>query len=493
MNKPVILLLLDGLGLSSSWQGNAFATAKLTNFEHLWRTYDHHTLLAARGENPSSMSDPVIAYSTVATGRIPLPNKVFLDEKVKNNEFGNNPLYRGILDKITTHSSSLHFIGSISKNNENASFEHLLELIRIAKSNAIFRINIHLLVDETFADKSELLSRINILQNMLSRLGVGEIVSISGQRMIHTDSGIQSFIKTINLSIGKRYLSPAQAIQNQDNILPKASETMICTKNNFTVNDFDGIIFFNHNPKKILSAIEAYASGLKQYKCPKYSFIVSLVDFPFLCRDNLTILFKNLYPTSLIHTLYENGIKSLVVSEEHKSQVLKHYFGLSNKYADEAYVPGVLTARYEHEYGNNIGKIVKLLASKIKDKKYDFILADLPVIENVCHFCTFDETVTALRYMDKLLVMLENLVIENDATLIIASPYGMAEKMISSSKEKGANYKCLPTNSPLPMIIISKETMRNDVRSSVLLNNFAYAEKDLSFVFTSVLNCFKII
>lgn len=490
-NRPVILLLLDGIGLSSSWKGNAFATAKLSNFEHIWRTYDHHTLLPAKGENANS-ADSNVAYSAIATGKIPPTNKAFLDEKIRLNEFGNNANYISVLEKIASHSASLHLIGSISANDENASFDHLIELVRIAKANAVFRINIHLLIDETITTREELSDRVTVLQNRLAKIAIGEIVSISGQRTIHSNEGLQRFINMINQGAGKRYLSPLQAINNQDNVLPKSYETMIVTKNNFQVIDFDGIIFFNHNPKKILSLIEAYASGLRQYKCPKYSSIISIIDFPFLRSEKLSILYKNLEPHSLIHALNSSGMKSLIVSEECKSSALKFYFGLDGKTVDEAYVPSNPTVQYDRQYGDNIGKIVKLLASKIKDKRYDFILADLPIIENVCHFCTFDETVTALRYIDKLLSMITNLVVESSATLIIASPYGMSERMLSASKEKGANYKCLPTMSPVPMIVISKDTMRDDVRSSILLHNFAYAQKDLSFVFTTVLNCFNI-
>jgi bisphosphoglycerate-independent phosphoglycerate mutase (AlkP superfamily) len=136
--------------------------------------------------------------------------------------------------------------------------------------------------------------------------------------------------------------------------------------------------------------------------------------------------------------------------------------------------------------------MVKLLAEKLKDKKYDFILADVPALEKVCQFCTFSETVMALNYIDKLLLMLEEVVIESDGVLVITSPYGMAESMVAATSVRGEDYKCVPSSNPVPMLVISKETMANEAKSSILLHDIAFSNKSLSFIFTKILNCLNI-
>jgi len=49
MNKPVVLIIMDGWGLASPGPGNAVTQAKTTNLTSYWSVYPH-TRLAASGE-----------------------------------------------------------------------------------------------------------------------------------------------------------------------------------------------------------------------------------------------------------------------------------------------------------------------------------------------------------------------------------------------------------------------------------------------------------
>ena len=49
MMKPIVLCILDGVGIRNEEHGNAFAQAKKPNFDFLWNKYPH-SLLEASGE-----------------------------------------------------------------------------------------------------------------------------------------------------------------------------------------------------------------------------------------------------------------------------------------------------------------------------------------------------------------------------------------------------------------------------------------------------------
>jgi 2,3-bisphosphoglycerate-independent phosphoglycerate mutase len=47
--KPIVLCIMDGVGINKNKYGNAFMNANTPNFDYLWNKYPH-SLLTASGE-----------------------------------------------------------------------------------------------------------------------------------------------------------------------------------------------------------------------------------------------------------------------------------------------------------------------------------------------------------------------------------------------------------------------------------------------------------
>ena len=47
MKKPVMLMILDGFGLTDNTLGNAVKAANLPNFDYYWENYPHTTIEAS--------------------------------------------------------------------------------------------------------------------------------------------------------------------------------------------------------------------------------------------------------------------------------------------------------------------------------------------------------------------------------------------------------------------------------------------------------------
>ena len=66
--KPIVLCILDGVGITKKEKGNAFKQANKPNFNKLWNEYPH-SLLEASGEQvglpEGQMGNSEVGHSTI--------------------------------------------------------------------------------------------------------------------------------------------------------------------------------------------------------------------------------------------------------------------------------------------------------------------------------------------------------------------------------------------------------------------------------------------
>ena len=115
--KPVILCILDGVGITDRIKGNAFMAAKKPNFDNLWNTYPH-SLLSASGEAvglPSGqMGNSEVGHMNLGAGRVVYQPLQFINKSIKDGDFYNNIKFLDIIDHVNRNNSSLHLLGLLS-------------------------------------------------------------------------------------------------------------------------------------------------------------------------------------------------------------------------------------------------------------------------------------------------------------------------------------------------------------------------------------------
>ena len=91
--KPILLCILDGVGIRESEHGNAFMKANKPNFDYLWNKYPH-SLLEASGElvglPEGQMGNSEVGHMNIGAGRIVYQPLQFITEKIKTREFFEN-------------------------------------------------------------------------------------------------------------------------------------------------------------------------------------------------------------------------------------------------------------------------------------------------------------------------------------------------------------------------------------------------------------------
>ena len=88
--KPILLCILDGVGLREEIHGNAFKQANTPNFDYLWNKYPHATLEASGeyvGLPKGQMGNSEVGHLNIGAGRVVYQPLQFITEKIKDKTF----------------------------------------------------------------------------------------------------------------------------------------------------------------------------------------------------------------------------------------------------------------------------------------------------------------------------------------------------------------------------------------------------------------------
>jgi bisphosphoglycerate-independent phosphoglycerate mutase (AlkP superfamily) len=97
--------------------------------------------------------------------------------------------------------------------------------------------------------------------------------------------------------------------------------------------------------------------------------------------------------------------------------------------------------------------IFGFIKDKMKEKKEDLIVVDLPFIADACRSKNFARVEKVVKTIDSLLPDLESCILENGGILLISSLYGMAEEITDVSFPFGERIQF--SSNPLPLIEVS--------------------------------------
>ena len=115
--KPVLLCILDGVGIREEKLGNAFKNANTPNFDFLWENYPHAVLNASEeyvGLPKGQMGNSEVGHTNIGAGRIVYQSLELINKSFKNHEIDNNEKLLEIISYVKKNNKKLHIMVIIS-------------------------------------------------------------------------------------------------------------------------------------------------------------------------------------------------------------------------------------------------------------------------------------------------------------------------------------------------------------------------------------------
>jgi len=461
--KPVLLCILDGVGIREEKLGNAFKNANTPNFDFLWENYPHAVLNASEeyvGLPKGQMGNSEVGHTNIGAGRIVYQSLELINKSFKNHEIDNNEKLLEIFSYVKKNNKKLHIMGLTSDGGIHSHIDHLNGIISIAQKHGLEdKIFIHAITDgrDTLYNSS---------YSYIEKLKSQNIASISGRYYaMDRDKRYERtnlYFDTItgnnitNMSI-KDYINNSYANNETDEFIKPA----LFIKDGKIEKD-DALIWINFRPDRAIQIVNKIISyGTKVLTMMK---INNEISAPYLFSHEKI---KN----TLGEYLSNLGYTQARIAETEKYAHVTYFFDggetLNLKGCDQILIPSPKVATYDLKPEMSAYEITDTLLAKIDN--YDFIILNFANGDMVGHTGNYEKTIEAVEHVDICLGKIINKINEKHGLLIITADHGNCDYMF----DKEGNIITSHSLSVVPFIVMKKDlTLTNgnlsDIASTIL-------------------------
>ncbi|MFL0249731.1 2,3-bisphosphoglycerate-independent phosphoglycerate mutase [Clostridium neuense] len=477
--KPVMLMILDGFGLTDKTEGNAVAAAYKPNFDKCFNNYPH-THLGASGLSvglpDGQMGNSEVGHLNIGAGRVVYQSLTKITKAIQDGDFAENTALNKAVDNALKNDSTLHLMGLLSPGGVHSHIDHLKGLLDLANEKGVKKVFVHAFLDGRDVPPSSAKEYIEDIENYMAEIGVGKIATVSG-RYYAMDRDkrwerVQLAYNAIVLGKGETADSALDALNKSyhDNktdefVLPtvvmKDGKPLAEVKNN------DSVIFFNFRPdraREITRAInDKEFDGFKR-ETLKLQF-VTMTEYD-STLEGVDVAFG---PEVLTNTFGEyisqKGLNQLRIAETEKYAHVTFFFngGVEepNKNEDRALIPSPKVATYDLQPEMSAYLVTDELLKRLDEDKYDAVILNFANPDMVGHTGVFEAAKKAVEAVDECLGKIVNKVLELDGTVFITADHGNSEQMIEYSDGKPMTAH---TTNPVPFVYVSNHSkeMRED-------------------------------
>src|SRR5205823_14344894 len=138
MNKPLVLVILDGWGYAPPSKANAISLARKPGYDAMLRDYPNtiiHTSGRYVGLPNGQMGNSEVGHLNIGAGRVVYMDITKIDLMIEKGDFFSHPVLLAAMKHARTGGRRLHLFGLVSDGGVHSSQTHLYALLRMAKQN----------------------------------------------------------------------------------------------------------------------------------------------------------------------------------------------------------------------------------------------------------------------------------------------------------------------------------------------------------------------
>ncbi|WP_066633378.1 2,3-bisphosphoglycerate-independent phosphoglycerate mutase [Desulfolucanica intricata] len=467
--EPVVLILLDGWGLSSQEQGNAIAQARKPNMDSFLDRYPH-TVLSTSGEDvglpEGQMGNSEVGHLNIGAGRVVYQELTRITRAIKDGSFFKNPVFLDLIQKVREAGSALHLMGLLSDGGVHSHIEHLFALLKLAKEQGLEKVFIHVFLDGRDVPPDNAKEYIVALQNKMDELNIGTIATVMGRYYaMDRDRRWERTAKAYEAMVygkGPVAESPLEAVEEsyrrektdefvEPTVIIRAGEKPVAT-----IADQDGIIFYNFRPDRARQITRAFVDEDfiefdRGAKPPRVSF-VCLTQYDKTIQA--PVAFKpQVLKNTLGEVLSKHGIPQLRLAETEKYAHVTFFFNggveAPNPGEERILIPSPKVATYDQKPEMSAPEVTDTFIEQLRQDKFRVIIMNYANADMVGHTGDMAAAVRAVETVDECLGRVVPAVLEKGGVVLITADHGNAEHMIDPE----GNPHTAHTTDPVPFIL----------------------------------------
>ncbi len=445
----ILLLVMDGYGLSPQKEGNAIALASKPNLDRIFSEYKHTTLGASGldvGLPEGQMGNSEVGHLNLGAGRVVYQEITRIDKAVEEKTFFENPVLLEAMKRVKERGSSLHLMGLVSDGCVHSSPNHLYALLKLARDKDVKKVFVHAFLDGRDASPTGGAGYVQELLDKCREIGVGNLATVAGRyyamdrdkrwdriekayrAMVlgegnHADDAVGAIRESYKKKITDEFVVPTVVAGDkgpQDGRIKRG----------------DVGIFFNFRADRARQLSHALTDeNFKEFTRPD-DLTIDLISMTLHDEKlNTKIAFP---PVKLANVLGEvlsgAGKRQLRIAETEKYAHVTFFFngGREKPFEgeDRILIHSPKVATYDLKPEMSAFEVTERVVEEIRSKKHDFILLNYANPDMVGHTGVLSAAIKAVEAVDKCVGEVIGAVKEVGGIALVTSDHGNAEKMI---------------------------------------------------------------
>ncbi len=452
MTKPVVLLILDGWGVSDKQEGNAISAGETPVFDRLNKAKPPIEI-GASGEEvglPAGiMGNSEVGHLSIGAGRVMYQNLLRISNSITDGSFFENKTITNAFKRANKNASSLHLLGLLSDGGVHSDIKHILALIELAKQKGLTKVFVHPFTDGRDTPPDSGLGYIRQLETEMKRIGIGAIASVVGRfYAMDRDKRWERVERAYNLLIsgdGDTCGSAEEAIRTnyKNNVTDEFVEPSVITNSEGQplglIADGDEVLTFNFRADRMREIVRALYdpsfTGFARKTAPRVN-VTCMAEYDE--SYGLPVAFAPQVPDKgLGETISKHGLTQLRAAETEKYAHVTFFFNggveLPFKGEERKLVSSPRVKTYDMKPEMSCVEVTDIVVSAIKNKSYDVIIANLANGDMVGHTGVWDAAVKAVNIIDTAVGRITEAAQEAEARLLITADHGNIETMLDET------------------------------------------------------------
>ena len=485
--KPVVLVVMDGIGISEKTEGNAVKNAYTPNLDYLMSNCEH-TAIKAHGTavglpSDGDMGNSEVGHNAIGCGQVYSQGAKLVNESIETKAIYESKTWKELVENAKGH--TMHFMGLLSDGNVHSNISHLKEMIKEAKAEGISKVRVHALMDGRDVPETSGLKYIYEIETLMNELNDDTFdarIASGGGRMYITMDRYESNWDMVKRGWethvhgnGRHFSSATEAINTYREELgvndQDLREFVIVDENDQpvgTINDHDSVILFNFRGDRAIEISKAFDdeefdhfdrgvrpdvmyAGMLEYDGDLHIPSRFLVNPPSI-KDTMS------------EYLVKAGVKSYAISETQKYGHVTYFWNgnRSEKFSDELETWVEVKSDvvpFEQRPWMKAAEVTDLLVEAILKNENTFYRVNFPNGDMVGHTGNYEATIIGVETVDLCLKRIMDACDKVGATLLITADHGNADEMYEKRKKDTdpIKPKTSHTLSPVPFIIYNSD------------------------------------
>ena len=466
--RPVVLCILDGLGLREHAPDNAVTNANTPTLDRLMAgplsslNASEHAVGLPAGQ----MGNSEVGHMNLGAGRVLLQDLPRIDAAVENGSLGDLDALKAFADKLKVSGGTAHILGLLSDGGVHSHQDHIVALAAALQVLGV-PVKVH-----GFLDGRDTAPRAgaDLVAKFEASAPNVQLATLCGRYWaMDRDKRWERVVKAYDLltsGAGARADRAAAAVRaSYDADVGDEFVEPVVIGDYQGMADGDGLLMANFRAdraREILSALlDPAFDGFERTTPIAFADALGMVSYSEAHDALLSTLFPPEIPDDVLgDVVAKAGLKQLRIAETEKYAHVTFFLNGGREAVfegeDRILVPSPDVATYDLQPEMSAHEVTDNLVRVIEAGTYDLIVVNYANPDMVGHTGDFEAAVKAVETVDACLARLETAIDAADGAMLVTADHGNVDRM-SDAKDGGPH--TAHTLSRVPFMLVGHERL----------------------------------